>query len=75
MLYLIEVTSRVGWDEWNGWVVRASNEDQALDSSVYGYGDGLTIREYLQEDFKRTYSIKPIEDGPVATILGSFRAG
>ena len=76
MLYLIEVTGKMGWNEWDrwdGWVVRAPSRDQALDSRI-SEDSYSTIREYLlyRED---EYSIKPIEeDGPVQTILGSFNA-
>jgi urease accessory protein UreE len=64
-IYLVERQDRVGWDEYDSFVVRAENEEDALiqcDYTLCSKENGTTVTEIKAK-------------GEKGRILGSFNAG
>jgi hypothetical protein len=63
-IYLVTRTDEIDWDEYDAFVVRAENEEDALLQCDYGYLNkgNTTVIEITQE-------------GEKGRILGSFNAG
>jgi hypothetical protein len=61
-IYLVERTDKVGWDEFDAFVVRADNEEDAIKQCDYWFAQEPNVVE-----------VTP--DGPKGRILGSFCAG
>jgi hypothetical protein len=58
-IYLVERNDKIDWDEYDSWVIRANNEEEAKE--ITGYED-VTITEVTRK-------------GDKGLILGSFNAG
>ena len=75
MIYLITRTDRTDYDEYDGIVVRASSEDEALSvvRKTDRYGDS-EFRGFRPDGTNAKVALVP-EDGDVEVILSSFCAG
>jgi len=65
MIYLVERKDDVGWDEYDAFVVRAKNEEEAIticSEQAFFNKDNTTVKEINSK-------------GKSGVILGSFNAG
>jgi hypothetical protein len=78
-LYHVYVTEPIGYDEWEAFVVRAENEDQARELA---WGEGRPYAPASEADrhnnvwFSDVAHVEEIPtEGAAEVILGSFNAG
>ena len=68
-LYRVYRTDNVGWDEYDSFIVRAENEERALELCLEAeYGDKNFIKDNV-------VFVELTVEGTEGIILGSFNAG
>lgn len=72
-LYKFKVVDSVGWDQYDGFVVRAESEAAARALIIASYSYNSEVQEFSNPEYMPAFELT--QDGPPSIVLHSFNAG